>query len=167
MTLKRAFKYSLALHAVLLFLMAGSPTGCGGGGKGDSDSDGKDKKNGGGEKKQRIVEKPHVTKIDLVDPSEVGKGKKKPKYKDRDCGKYSWFGGVGLEESTSINGSKVVVNIYEGYPAYKAGVRVGDVLGNPDILKGPPGTRVKIMYSRDGKYYAVEVTREKICVEDN
>src|ERR1035437_10367239 len=75
-------------------------------------------------------------------------------------GRYS---GVGMQVA-SRNGKTVVQAPFPGYPAYKAGLRPGDIIvmvddkptdgmnttGMADLLKGQRGTKVKIVVSREG-----------------
>ncbi|RUM30128.1 MAG: S41 family peptidase [Aquifex sp.] len=80
------------------------------------------------------------------------------------------FGGVGIE-ITMENGRPVVVSPIEGTPAWKAGLRPGDIIiaingedtfnmSLMDVVKkirGKPGTKVKLTILRKGKGKPVEV----------
>jgi carboxyl-terminal processing protease len=96
-------------------------------------------------------------------------------------GRYS---GVGMQVGTR-NGKTYVMAPFPGSPAYRAGIRPGDVisfvndksadgLGTTevaDMLKGPKGTQVKIGVSREGSpdYISFTIVREDISrktVED-
>jgi carboxyl-terminal processing protease len=96
-------------------------------------------------------------------------------------GRYS---GVGMQVGTR-NGKTFVMAPFPGSPAYRAGIRPGDVISfvddKPteglttsevaDLLKGPRGKQVKIVISREGApdYLTFTVTREDISrktVED-
>ncbi len=71
--------------------------------------------------------------------------------------------GVGMSVSTR-NGKTVVIAPFPGSPAYKVGLRPGDIITTvngkstdglnttevADLLKGPRGTEVKIVVSREG-----------------
>ncbi len=85
--------------------------------------------------------------------------------------------GVGMEVGPR-NNKTVVLAPFSGSPAYRAGLRPGDVLVSindkptdnlntteiADLLKGPRATPVKIVVSREGRtgYLTFNVTREEI-----
>src|SRR5215469_427600 len=85
--------------------------------------------------------------------------------------------GVGMEVGPR-NNKTVVLAPFPGSPAYRVGLRPGDVLVSvddkstsnlntgeiADLLKGPRGTAVKIVVSREGEpdYLTVTVVREEI-----
>ncbi len=89
----------------------------------------------------------------------------------------SEFSGVGLIVSEHPVGLRVV-EVYEGTPAEKAGLAVGDVIvaaaGRPlkgidqrqatDRIKGPPGTKVTLTVSRDGKRRDYTLERARVTV---
>src|SRR5437762_7264165 len=72
--------------------------------------------------------------------------------------------GVGMQVSPQLNGKTAVKAPFPGSPAYKVGLRPGDVIMAvndrsteglntteiADLLKGPRGTSVKIVVSREG-----------------
>lgn len=86
--------------------------------------------------------------------------------------------GVGMQVSPQPNGKTAVKAPFPGSPAYKVGIRPGDILVSvndksteglntteiADILKGPRGTPVKIVISREGApdYLTFTVIREEI-----
>ncbi len=90
------------------------------------------------------------------------------------------FGGIGIEISME-KGRPIVVAPIEGTPAFKAGLRAGDIIiavdgedtfGKTllDIVKrirGKPGTKVKLTIMRKGldKPITVEITRAIIKIE--
>ncbi|HUB34366.1 MAG TPA: S41 family peptidase [Bryobacteraceae bacterium] len=85
--------------------------------------------------------------------------------------------GVGMQVA-SQNGKTVVIAPFPGSPAYKAGLRPGDIIDTindkstdgmnttevADLLKGPRGTQVKIGVLREGSKddVAFTVTRDEI-----
>ena len=90
------------------------------------------------------------------------------------------FGGVGIEISME-KGRPVVVAPIEGTPAFKAGLRAGDIILAVDgedtfgkslleivkKIRGKPGTKVKLTIMRRGldKPITVEITRAVIKIE--
>ncbi len=90
------------------------------------------------------------------------------------------FGGVGIEISME-KGRPVVVAPIEGTPAFKAGLRAGDIIIAVDgedtfgkslleivkQIRGKPGTKVKLTIMRKGaeKPFTVEITRAIIKIE--
>lgn len=90
------------------------------------------------------------------------------------------FYGIGAQFNTATNeGFLTVINVYEGSPAKKAGIRAGDVLTKVDgkdvggmsaesvvsRIKGKNGSKVKLTFTRNKKdTYIVDVKREKIEV---
>jgi carboxyl-terminal processing protease len=86
--------------------------------------------------------------------------------------------GVGMQVGPQPNGKTAVKAPFPGSPAYKAGIRPGDILVSvndksteglntteiADLLKGPAGTPVKIVISREGApdYMTFTVIRDEI-----
>jgi carboxyl-terminal processing protease len=91
------------------------------------------------------------------------------------------YGGIGAR-ITSSEGYILITDVYKGFPADKAGIKVGDLIKEADgkdtkdknssevsdILKGTPGTSVNVMVKRPGKeeLEKVEIVREKISVKN-
>jgi carboxyl-terminal processing protease len=85
--------------------------------------------------------------------------------------------GVGMQVGPR-NGKTVVMAPFPGAPAYKAGIRPGDIIVSvndkstdgmnttevADLLKGPRGTLVKIVVSREGTpdYISFSIVRDEI-----
>ncbi len=89
------------------------------------------------------------------------------------------YGGIGAV--ISVKGDYVIINEpYEGSPAQKAGLRAGDVLLEADgkslkgmrtdevskLLKGSPGTDVKVKIRRYTEEFNVNITRDQIQIKD-
>src|ERR1022692_2853827 len=86
--------------------------------------------------------------------------------------------GVGMQVGPQPNGKTAVKAPFPGSPAYKVGIRPGDILVSvndksteglstteiADLLKGPRGTQVKIVISREGApdYMTFTVIRDEI-----
>lgn len=94
-------------------------------------------------------------------------------------GKYGGIGAVIRKQGDQ----PVIVEPYEGFGAYKSGIKAGDVLKEIDgkstegkstedisnILRGSPGTTVKIKLERphsDKGIFEIEVKREEVKVEN-
>ncbi|MBZ5617599.1 MAG: S41 family peptidase [Acidobacteriia bacterium] len=85
--------------------------------------------------------------------------------------------GVGMQVA-SRSGKTVVIAPFPGFPAYKIGLRPGDIIVSvndkptenlnttevADLLKGPRGTPVKVVVSREGApdYLSFTVIRDEI-----
>ena len=90
------------------------------------------------------------------------------------------FGGIGIEISME-KGRPIVVSPIEGTPAYRAGLRAGDIIIAVDgedtfgkslleivrKIRGKPGTKVVLTIMRKGaeKPFKVEITRAIIRIE--
>ena len=89
----------------------------------------------------------------------------------------SEFSGVGLQVSPSKQGLRVEA-VYDGSPAKRAGLRTGDVIVQAGtkplrglsqdaavaLVKGPPGTDVRLAWVRGGKRLSRTVTRSTVSV---
>ncbi len=98
-------------------------------------------------------------------------------YRFMQTGQYGGIGSLIRKKNDQI----VISEPYEGYPAYKADLRAGDVIlevdGKPikgknqddisKILKGQPNTIVKLLIEREGEKNPIEkvITREEIKVK--
>jgi carboxyl-terminal processing protease len=89
----------------------------------------------------------------------------------------SEFSGIGLAVSGDRRGLRVDT-VYDGSPAKRAGLRRGDLIvraGGKDLMgrnqdeavsliKGPPGSRVRVTWLRDGHTYTQDITRSTVTV---
>lgn len=91
------------------------------------------------------------------------------------------YGGIGAQVSKR-NEKTIIAMLYEGYPAHKAGLKIGDEIISIDgiditkknsaevskLLKGQAGTKVGLLVKRFGQKSPLQVTlqREKIKVEN-
>jgi carboxyl-terminal processing protease len=89
----------------------------------------------------------------------------------------SEFSGVGLQVSPAKSGLRVEA-VYDGSPAKRAGLRTGDVIvraGNRTLrglsqeaavalVKGPPGTDVRLAWTHKGSRMTRTVTRSTVTV---
>jgi S1-C subfamily serine protease len=69
------------------------------------------------------------------------------------------FGGIG------VTGFPLIESVYEGYPAFKAGLKAGDVIHSNEEIRGKPGTKVEITVTRGDKTWTMVLIREVICVK--
>lgn len=95
-------------------------------------------------------------------------------------GQYGGIGALIHKDSNQV----IVSEPYEGFPAFKAGLKAGDILKKiddkvvegkstsdiSDFLKGQPGTSIKVEFERPGlngsETMVKEVTRENIKIDD-
>jgi carboxyl-terminal processing protease len=89
-------------------------------------------------------------------------------------GKYGGFGSLIRKSGDYIQ----VTNVYQGFPADRAGIRAGDLMLSIDgislkdvssdkasgMLKGEPGTEAEILFRRNGEEFSRKLKREKISI---
>ena len=73
-----------------------------------------------------------------------------------------WYGGIGITYSIDKPGY-VISLVVEGYPAYSAGLQVGDEIVNDGNIRGEPGTIAIVTYKRKNHLYTKHIQRDKIC----
>lgn len=152
--MKQDFLLSLALHSLLLLPLA-FPRGPG---KGDGPE-------GNGAQAQRDdgamlpppaeAAQPQVVTMDIALIEEPRPAASQAP----DCP--SSFGGIGIGH----NGIGYVTEVVAGYPAARAGIKVGDILENLDLIRGEAGTPVIVMVRRHGQLQLFQMIRENICTE--
>jgi carboxyl-terminal processing protease len=90
---------------------------------------------------------------------------------------HSRYEGVGMEVRKADRGLRVV-NVYDDSPAKRAGIEPGDVVLAADgtslegkdaarasaIIKGPPGTEVRLRILHDGRTRTLRVSRARVTV---
>lgn len=148
--MKRYFLLSFLIHAALLIIVISSASDL---------PDQSEQKENPDSYSVSVIDNP---KKDLSYEMEVdidGNFEKKNE-DDKKCP--AFYGGIGIEEDFF---SHTVSNVYKGYPAEGAGVRVGDLIesvsGEP--IRGEPGTSFLLRIVRDGKSFTVKITRQEIC----
>ena len=153
--MKRAFSLSTLIHACIVtaFILT-LPKGCTGGG-----GDGKEHKQASGTSGEKSTTFTDAAKddgtVEILSEGEVEVPAKQEVKKD--C-KES-FGGIGIQ--MGLYGE--VVEVPEWYPAYKAGIRLGDVVLNNESIRGEPGTFVAVRIIRDNQELTFIIKRDIIC----
>jgi len=118
---------------------------------------------------------PKVIEVEMVEPPEpqedeatIEKLKKEKVEGLTECQDDRWYGGVGIQQDFLTD---TVDEVAKGYPADKAGLRIGDVIKSVDSQTGPeirgePGTIVRLMIFRPstGEFLTLTMTRDKICL---
>jgi carboxyl-terminal processing protease len=98
-------------------------------------------------------------------------------YKRFKDSQHSEFSGIGLAVSADKRGLRVET-VYDGSPATRAGIRPGDVIVEAagksltgrnqeeavSFIKGPPGSRVKVTWTRGSKRFTKTITRSTVSV---
>lgn len=89
------------------------------------------------------------------------------------------YAGIGALIST-LNNRNIVTLPYEGFPAFRAGIKVGDEIVTVDgksvrgkttretsaLLKGSPQSEVSVTVERQGKEFSFRVSREQIKINN-
>jgi len=90
------------------------------------------------------------------------------------------YGGVGAG-LRSVNNQVVFSDIFENNPAYKAGIKTGDILLSidgksmtgkkpdeaSDLLRGPKGTKIQVEIQRPfGTKMTFDITRDEVVIDD-
>lgn len=88
------------------------------------------------------------------------------------------FEGIGARVDTAPGGGVLIIEPFEGQPAYEAGIQRGDIIIEVDgqdvtdmplgdaiqLIRGPKGTKVRLLIKREGEpdLIEVEVVRDRI-----
>lgn len=159
--MKRGFFISICLHLLplLIFML---PHGSGNRDEGKKGGSKQSDENGDFQKQSEKDGEEQPKKDDLqvyILPAQPKKQEEGIK-----CPEDSWYGGIGVEINEATG------EIYKAapfYPAYKAGIRPGDINISDVELRGDPGTAVEVKVAREGQTLSFMVTREKICYTKN
>ena len=152
--LKSGLRWSTFLHIapVIIFLLLGLLRG----------GDGGEPTSGGDEQDRKQIVAKAGDKDEWIEVTLVGIPKEaEKKTKEKEC--KDWFGGIGI--TWNIQNSSVI-EAFEGYPAYNAGLRAGDIIYTNGDFRGEPGTEVVINVMRNRNIFTVTLIRGKICIKD-
>ena len=100
----------------------------------------------------------------------------KDKYKEWNSDISGEFGGIGVTFTEDDKGDFLIVSVIDDTPAYKAGIRAGDIIEAVDgtyddmndivaVIRGKEGTSLKLKYKRDNKEKTVTIVRDTIQIE--
>jgi len=160
------FVVSLLLHLAVMLTVVLSHSG-----NGNGKSPIGEKEQRGGEEARDII--PKQVEVELVEaPPKTEEADvpmkmpepQKPTEGLTDCEGQNWFGGIGIYQDDKTGR---IDGVIEGYPAFKAGLRQGDVIISPPpgFIRGEVGTPVNLTVQKMGDFYAQEILliRDKIC----
>ena len=90
------------------------------------------------------------------------KKKIKKKIEEPKCDDYYY--GIGIVQD-NLSDSCAVSKVAVGYPAWKNGIQVGDIITSPPCwdIRGPDGSTINMTIIRDGKIIHLSFKRGKIC----
>lgn len=88
------------------------------------------------------------------------KAPKKTVKEESPCEDDMSFGGIGIQHDIR---TMEIIDVPSGYPAALAGIRVGDILLNPQDIRGEIGTPVTVYIGRGGELLTFQLIRDKIC----
>jgi C-terminal processing protease CtpA/Prc len=71
------------------------------------------------------------------------------------------YGGIGV----TYGAGGEILSMLPNAPAKRNGLQVGDVLFDPVGIRGAPGTKVSVHFSRNGYAWTYDMVREEICCE--
>lgn len=126
---------------------------------------------------EKMMEAGLVGMLQSLDPYSVYiPAQETEKFKSNLAGHYAGIGsGVFVD-----NNYNVISEVFENAPAFKAGLRPGDIILSADgkslkslsvndvsnILRGRAGSKVKVEYQRAGVNKTVELTREEVYINN-
>jgi carboxyl-terminal processing protease len=126
---------------------------------------------------EKMMEAGLVGMLQSLDPYSVYiPARETEKFKSNLAGHYAGIGsGVFVD-----NNYNVISEVFENAPAFKAGLRPGDIIISADgkslkslsvndvsnILRGRAGSKVKVEYQRAGVNKTVELTREEVYINN-
>lgn len=160
---------SLILHLILFTFVGSSSTkiGISSGNTGNSKFQG-NRDAGQIEKKTQKVDFELISN-DTTKKELVIKQKKKKVNVDKECPN-QWYGGIGIRAASTINtNNEVIYEIFEGYPADLAGLKINDEILEIDseAIVGVPGSILRLNVIRNGKVLGFTIQRSKICYNVN
>jgi carboxyl-terminal processing protease len=126
---------------------------------------------------EKMMEAGLVGMLQSLDPYSVYiPAQETEKFKSNLAGHYAGIGsGVFID-----NNYNVISEVFENAPAFKAGLRPGDIILSADgkslkslsvndvsnILRGRAGSKVKVEYQRAGVNKTIELTREEVYINN-
>lgn len=119
----------------------------------------------------RIIPKPTVVNIELVEMPKMDKDPKAPivedlKAKAEQCPN-GWYGGLGIQTGYDLEGHEVITQVFPKYPADVAGLVARDIIlsKSSDEIRGDPGTTITLKIGRNSASFTISIVRDKICYE--
>jgi len=101
-----------------------------------------------------------VELVEVAGASERSGTKVQEKDPEGDLPCAQFYGGIG------IMGEPLIMEVYPGYPADRAGIQKGDLIySDGHNIRGEPGTDIMVRIYRDKIETTLTLTREKICYE--
>ena len=156
--IKKSMTMSLVVHALLLISLILL------GGRMDGGKMAENGGNGNGGTKDVLLPPPSSIEVEIKEVKPTKEGTVpilKETIADKSNCKNS-FGGIGIIYEP---GSGRIFDVYDGYPASRAGLEVGDTIVNYNEIRGEPGTQVRVEVVRGGIRFTAIMTRSKVCYD--
>lgn len=150
---------SILIHLLFAGLIIGGGN-CKSGGDSDQGAKNKTQTNDGEIQDKKSDDKPVEDKSISIDIIQLPK---KDESKDKgvtECKDNFWYGGIGIEQ----NANREIIYIAHGYPAEKAGLKLGDIILSDVEIRGEPGTQVTLDIRRGDEMFNITITRDKVCL---